>query len=304
MSPTLLPSWGTVLSVSNTWHCWWWRATRDVLLESTAVPWLISPCLLIHLDVKSCVSRCPAKTEPHQLPCRLWNGEPWARCSVIAKKRNEFTAHLPPSSLPEWHCLSRLTAANRTGRPVYHLSGTRDGVNEIRSRSCASAPSFLSIKHLQVASQRLLTDKRQEGSLLWEGVMLKSTPPSWWITPFAKKKNRTMWQRLHGQKEKLGIAELTNLTHLGSHQSLLRLFTSMACYINNECLLNQASYEEPAKLRWEKGSWGNEDGFGVVVPCNSCFWISEGDYRTGAGRWWKLPNELTSSAASYRLMTS
>lgn len=85
-----------VLSVSNTWHCWWWRATRDVLLESTAVPWLISPCLLIHLDVKSCVSRCPAKTEPHQLPCRLWNGEPWARCSVIAKEKEWI--HRPSAS--------------------------------------------------------------------------------------------------------------------------------------------------------------------------------------------------------------
>lgn len=96
VSPTLLPSRGTVLSVSNTWHCWWWRTTRDVLLESTAVPWLISSCLLIHLDVKSCVSRYPAKTEPHQLPCRLWNGEPWARCSVIAKEKEWI--HRPSAS--------------------------------------------------------------------------------------------------------------------------------------------------------------------------------------------------------------
>lgn len=206
--------------------------------------------------MKSCVSRHPAKTEPHQLPCSLWNGDPWVRCSVTAKE-NEWIHHPSASFFPPshaWHRLSRLTAANRTGRPVYHLSGTWDGINEIWSRSWASAPSFLSIKHLQVASQRLVIDKRQEGSLLWDGVMLKSTPLSWWITPFAEKKNETMRQKLHGQKEKLGFTELTNLTHLVSHQSLLRLFTFMACYINNECLLNKASYEEPTKLRWEKGS--------------------------------------------------
>lgn len=69
-----------------------------------------------------------------------------------------------------------------------------------------------------------------------------------------------MRQKPHRQKEKLGITGLTNLTHLGSHQSLLRLFTFMACYVNNECLLNQASYAEPPELRWEKGSWGKEEG--------------------------------------------
>lgn len=173
----------------------------------------------------------------------------------------------------EWHRLSRLPAANTTSLLlVWHMRG---GEWNLESFPCLSS-KFLKYQASSSSQSRLLIDKPWKGSLLWEGVMLKSTPLSWCTIPFAERKNETMRQKLHGQKEKLDITGLPNLTHLRSHQSLLRLFIFMACYLNNECLLNQS---------WDgrKGAGGMRRVVGVVVPCNSCFWISEGDYTAVGG---------------------
>lgn len=116
-------------------------------------------------------------------------------------------------SQPWVTCLGLLTPANRTGRLVYHLSGAWAGVNEIWSPSWSSAQSFLSIGHLQAASQWLLFAKRQKE--LCRGNGWCSNPPHHPGEQYLPQRGRARCNRSSSMGQKrLGITELTNLTHI------------------------------------------------------------------------------------------